>query len=229
MSTQDLFVRWAAAADGARVWQRPGATVVACANLAHWDRLVMSGNPATLATLLREVMPEVGTSFRPFGPEPLVTAVVARMPELVATARFAWMEVTEPIGRVPSGDPYWLGEDEWPEVGKLLDESFPDSYARPGGTGVARWAGLRDTGGRLLAVAADAWSTGEVGFLAGVTTRPEARGRGLAAGLCAWAADELLAGRERVALLADYDNVVAVATYHKLGFATRRVAAAKQL
>ncbi len=78
-------------------------------------------------------------------------------------------------------------------------------------------------------MAADAWSTAETGFLAGVTTRPDARGRGLAAALCAWAADELLAGRERVALLADYANVAAVATYHKLGFETRRVAAAKQL
>ncbi|GIF08156.1 GNAT family N-acetyltransferase [Actinoplanes siamensis] len=91
-----------------------------------------------------------------------------------------------------------------------------------------RWAGLRDDGGRLVAVAADAWSTVETGFLAGVTTRPDARGRGLAADLCAFATDELLAGRERVALLADYTNVPAVRTYQRLGFRIRRVAAARQ-
>ncbi|WP_436527975.1 GNAT family N-acetyltransferase [Actinoplanes sp. HUAS TT8] len=234
MVEQDLYVRWAAAADGARVWQRPGATVVSCADLAHWDRLVLSGDPDELAVLLRAVMPEVGPTFRPFGPEDLVAAVVARMPELAATARFAWMDTTEkvvsPMNAVDSPEePYWLGEDEWPEVEALLGDSFPDSYARPGAPGVRKWAGLRDVDGRLLAVAADAWSTGEIGFLAGVTTHPEARGRGLAARLCAFAADDLLAGRERVALIVDYANVAAVATYTKLGLELRRVAAARQI
>lgn len=203
--------------------------MVACADLAHWDRLVMSGDPDELAALLREVIPQVGTTFRPFGPEELVAAVVARVPELEISAHFAWMEITEPIGRESADDLHWLGEDEWPDVTALLAESFPDSYARPGANGVARWAGLRDADDRLLAVAADAWSTDEIGFLAGVTTRPDARGRGLAAALCAFAADELLAGRERVALVADYSNVAAVNTYTKLGFGLRRVAAARQI
>ncbi|BCJ41455.1 hypothetical protein GCM10010168_55460 [Actinoplanes ianthinogenes] len=233
----DLFVRWAAEADGARVWRRPGATVVACADLAHWDRLVMSGDPDALAGLVREVLPEVGATFRPFGPEELVAAVVARAPELEVSAHFAWMDITEPIGPAAvtepgptgqSGTARWLVEDEWPEVTALLAESFPDSYARPGEAGVRRWAGIRDADGRLVAVAADAWSTSAIGFLAGVTTRPDARGRGLAAALCRFAADEMLIGRERVALLADYVNVAAVATYRKLGFEIRRVAAARQ-
>ncbi|GAA2874817.1 hypothetical protein Acy02nite_36740 [Actinoplanes cyaneus] len=189
----------------------------------------MSGDPDALAALVREAIPEVGTTFRPFGPEDLVAAVVARVPELELSARFAWMEITEPVGGQVGNGPRWLGEDEWPEVTALLDESFPDSYARPGQPRVHRWAGVRDSAGRLLAVAADAWSTDEIGFLAGVTTRPDARGRGLAATLCTFAADELLAGRERVALLADYSNVAAVATYRKLGFDLRRVAAARQI
>jgi ribosomal protein S18 acetylase RimI-like enzyme len=225
---EDLFVRWAAEADGARVWRQPTAVIVSCANLAHWDRLVMSGDPEALAGLVREVLPEVGATFRPFGPEDLVAAVVERAPELTVTARFAWMETTAPVRRT-SPAARWLSEDEWPEVTALLDESFPDSYARPGESGVHRWAGVRDTGGRLIAVAAEAWSTAEIGFLAGVTTRPDARGRGLAADLCGFATDDLLAGgRERVALLADYVNVAAVATYRKLGFSTRRVAAARR-
>lgn len=210
------------------MWRRPGATVVACAALAHWDRLVMSGDPDALAGLIREVLPEVGGTFRPFGPEELVAAVVARTPELEVSAEFAWMDITEPIGGTPAAGAGWLGEDEWDEVAALLTESFPDSYARPGESGVRRWAGIRDAGGRLVAVAADAWSTEAIGFLAGVTTRPDARGRGLAAALCGFATDELLVGRERVALLADYVNVAAIRTYRKLGFDLCRVAAARQ-
>ncbi|GIF08157.1 hypothetical protein [Actinoplanes siamensis] len=103
MAEQDLFVRWAAAADGARVWRRPGAVVVACAALAHWDRLVLSGAPEALAGLLRDVLPEVGPTFRPFGPEDLVAAVVAEAPELELTARFAWMESSEPVGAGSGG------------------------------------------------------------------------------------------------------------------------------
>ncbi|MFF0377922.1 GNAT family N-acetyltransferase [Actinoplanes missouriensis] len=245
MPNQDLSVRWAAAAAGARVFRAPGATVVACADLAHWDRLAMAGTPDALAELIREVLPLVGPSFRPFGAEELVAAVVARVPELEMSARFAWMETETPMAPVtdaPGSAPEasetpvggaavragWLDEAEWGEVTALLKESFPDSYAWPGAPGVRRWAGIRDGGGRLLAVAADAWSTPEIGFLAGVATRREARGRGLAAALCGFVTDDLLDGRERVALLADYDNVAAVATYRKLGFATLPVAAARQ-
>jgi ribosomal protein S18 acetylase RimI-like enzyme len=223
---QDLFIRWAAAADGARVFRRPGAIVVACADLAHWDRLVMAGDPDSLAVLVATVMTETGPSFRPFGPEQLVLDVVERVPDLVLSARFAWMETTATV-TAPEAAASWLGEDAWPEVTDLLKESFADSYAWPGAPGVHRWAGVRDESGDLLAVAAEAWSTPAVGFMAGVATRREARGRGLAAALCGFATNDLLGDRERVALLADYDNTAAVATYRKLGFHTRRVAAAR--
>ncbi|WP_433826109.1 GNAT family N-acetyltransferase [Actinoplanes sp. CA-015351] len=239
MREQDLFVGWAAAAPGARVFRKLGATVVACADLAHWDRLVIAGDPDALAALIGEVVPETGPSFRPFGPEDLVTAVADRMPDLEVSARFAWMDRDSPVSgttsassRARSTTPAgaaWLTEAEWPEVTELLKESFSDSYAWPGASGVERWAGIRDQDGRLLAVTADAWSTPAIGFMAGVATRREARGRGLGAELCAFAADELLAGRDRVALLADYDNTAAVATYRKLGFVTRPVAAARQV
>ncbi|MEU4427327.1 GNAT family N-acetyltransferase [Actinoplanes sp. NPDC024001] len=230
MLERDPLIRWALAARDAEVWRRPDAMVVVCPDLSHWDRLVMSGDPGALAALLREVMPQVGGDFRPFGSEELVTAVVERSPELEVSARFAWMETTEPVGsKAPDGPaPSWLPESAWPEVSALIEESFPDSYAKPGGTDVKRWAGIRDDDGRLLAVAAEAWSTDEIGFLAGVTTRADARGRGLAARLCAFAADEQLVGRERVALLADYWNTAAIATYRKLGFAIRPVAAARR-
>jgi predicted GNAT family acetyltransferase len=92
---------------------------------------------------------------------------------------------------------------------------------------VHRWAGIRDGDGTLLAVAADAWSGPEVGFLAGVAVRAEARGRGVASSVCSFVTNEQLAGSAgRVALLADYWNEAAVATYRRLGFSVRPLGAA---
>ncbi|SDT79770.1 GNAT family N-acetyltransferase [Actinoplanes derwentensis] len=244
----DPLIRWALHARGACRWERSGAVVVACPELAHWDRLVTSGEPAAVADLLRVVLAETGETFRPFGTEELITEVVARLPELEVSARFAWMETTVPVKRVettarvkhgetatriPSsgddgGGPVWLTEADWPAVAELIREAYPDSYAWPGDPDVRRWAGIRGTDGELLAVAAEAWSAPEVGFLSGVATRPSARGRGLGAAICAFTANELLDGRERVALLVDYGNTAAVATYTRLGFTMRRVAAARR-
>jgi GNAT superfamily N-acetyltransferase len=259
---RDPLVRWALCAPGARVWRQAEAVVVACADLSHWDRLVINGEPGAVAGLLREVLAETGGTFRPFGTEELVTEVVARVPELEISATFAWMETTGPVRRAagpggrggavsgepmpggavpperpgraegPAADgvvgPVWLGEEAWPEVTGMIREAYPESYAWPGDPGVHRWAGIRGAGGELLTVAAEAWSTPEIGFMSGVATRPAARGRGLGAAICAFVAEELLVERERVALLVDYWNAAALATYAGLGFATRRVAAARR-
>ncbi|MEV6344658.1 GNAT family N-acetyltransferase [Actinoplanes sp. NPDC051851] len=229
MIEKELFVRWAAKSRDARVWRRPDAVVVASPGLAHWDRLVLGGDADAVAGLVREVMAEVDGMFRPFGNEDLVTAVVARVPELEMTARFAWMETVEPVRRGGENRPGWLAPGDEAEVAALIAESFPDSYAQPGDPDVRRWAGIRDAAGRLVAVAADAWSTDEIGFLAGVTTHPGARGRGLAGELCGFMTDELLReGRERTALIVDYVNTSAIATYRKLGYSSVPVAAARR-
>ena len=55
--------------------------------------------------------------------------------------------------------------------------------------------------GELLSVAADAWSAPEVGFLAGVATRPVARGKGLSRQVCGFVTAELLKRHRRAALL----------------------------
>ncbi|GIE07419.1 hypothetical protein Adu01nite_87690 [Paractinoplanes durhamensis] len=200
--------------------------VVACADLCRRDRLAIHGESAAVAALLRdEVLPDVGPTYRPFGGEDLVVDVVARLPELVVAGRFAWMDVTVPVDRKIAGR--WLFDDELPDVAALLDDHFPESYARPGGNGVSRWAGLQGDDGRLLAVVADAWTTPAVGFLAGVTTRPDVRGRGLAQAVCAYVTNELICGRTRVALLADYGNAAAVTAFRKLGFDLRPLAAAR--
>ncbi|GAA1591444.1 hypothetical protein GCM10009828_015370 [Actinoplanes couchii] len=215
--------------------------VVEAPGLAHWDRLVIDGEPAAVADLLREVLAGTGETFRPFGTEELITEVVARLPELEVSARFAWMETTTPVKSPPTKTstksptepgneekPGWLEAGAAPEIVELIEAAYPESYARPGDPDVRRWAGIRDEDGRLVTVAAEAWSTPEIGFMSGVATRPSARGRGWGAAICAFTANELLTDRERVALVVDHWNTAAVATYTRLGFTTRRVAAAKR-
>jgi GNAT superfamily N-acetyltransferase len=224
----DPLVVWAAQdmRPGVRAWVREKAVAVACPDLSRRDRIAVQGEPDAVAALLRDVLPEVGPQYRPLGDEALLAAVAERLPGIEVAGRFAWMDVTRPVAATAAGRPHWLPPTA--EVAPFLDAVFPDSYARPGGTGVRRWAGIRDAGRGLLAVAADAWSVSQVGFMAGVATRPDVRGRGLAASVCAFVTNELLAGRRRVALFADYWNTAAIATYRKLGFALRPLAVAHQ-
>jgi ribosomal protein S18 acetylase RimI-like enzyme len=217
---------WTAEQPGARFWIRPGAMAVSCADLCRKDRVAVHGDPAAVAGLLRdEVLPDVGPSYRPVGSEELIHAVTDRLPELAIAGTFAWMDVAGPIDRKTAGR--WLFDDELADVSALIDEHFPDSYARPGDNGVYRWAGLYGDDGILYAAAADAWSTPGVGFLAGVVTHSGVRGRGVAQALCAYVTNELAAGRTRVALFVDYWNVAAVSAYGKLGFEVRPLAVAR--
>jgi ribosomal protein S18 acetylase RimI-like enzyme len=219
----DPLIVWARqdARPGVRIWSRPDAVAVACPDLSRRDRLAVQGDPDAVAGLLAgEVLPQVGPTYRPLGDERLIAALADRVPGVRLTGRFGWMDVTAPVA---PGRGEWLPDDA--EVARLLRVAFPDSYAQPGRTGVRRWAGIRD-GGALRATAAEAWSSADIGFLAGVTTHPAARGRGLAAALCGFVTNELLRGRTRVALFVDHDNVAALRTYRRLGFALRRLGAA---
>jgi len=211
---------------GVRAWVRADAVAVACPDLSRRDRMAVWGSVPAVTALLREALPEAGPTFRPIGDEPLITGLSDAVEELAVAGRFAWMDVTAPVPAPVRGDPHWLGDDQAGEIADLIDAAFPHSYARPGGAGVRRWAGIRAADGGLLAVAADAWSVPEVGFIAGVATHADARGRGLAASVCSFVTNELLATNGRVALFADYWNEAAIATYRRLGFTTRALAAA---
>ncbi len=202
---------------GVRAWSAPGAVAVACPDLSRRDRLAVHGDPDAVAGLLtREVLPRVGPTYRPLGDETLIAALADRVPQVRMAGRFGWMDVTAPVA---PGRGAWL-DDRDGEVARLLETAFPDSYAWPGGSGVRRWAGIRD-GGDLRAVAAEAWSVAGIGFVAGVTTHPAARGRGLAAALCGFVTNDLLREKARVALFVDYWNTAALRTYRRLGFALR--------
>jgi len=213
---------------GARAWAHGDAAAVACRDVSRRDRLALRGSPDDVAELVRQIRPQVA-GFRPVADESLIDALAERVDGFEVVARIGWMDTTGPAAalvRAP-GVPRWLMDAEIPEVAALLAAEHPDSWARPGGSGVRRWAGLRDENGVLQAVAADAWSVPEIGFVAGVATRVRARGRGLGGTLCAFLTDELIKDRSRVALLVDSANGAAIRTYERLGYRMRRIAAAR--
>ncbi|WP_063643268.1 GNAT family N-acetyltransferase [Actinoplanes sp. N902-109] len=217
---EDPLLVWAAQdmQPGSRAWALGDAAAVARHRVANRDRLAVRGNPGDLDRLLRRIRPEVSDLF-PVGDEELIKAT----PGLAVVACFGWMDTTTPVPGA-AADLVRVADDE---VAAFLDAHHPHSFARPGWPGVPTWLGLRDDAGELQAVATDAWTTSRLGFISGVATRTDLRGRGLATRLCSALTNELLRGRERVALLVDHDNTAAVRTYERLGYAKRRIAAAK--
>ncbi|GAA2497123.1 GNAT family N-acetyltransferase [Winogradskya humida] len=215
----DPLLVWAAQdmQPGVRAWAHKSAAAVATPDVANRNRVAVRGSAADIDELLLQIRPEVA-GFFPIGEE----ALIAELTSVQIVAGFGWMDTTSQTNRKPEK----MEELQDDEVDAFLDENHPHSFARPGWPGVNRWAGLRDDDERLVAVATDAWTTTHTGFISGVATRRDARGQGLATRLCAALTDELLEGRDRVALLVDHDNVAALRTYERLGYTLRRVAAA---
>lgn len=171
-----------------------------------------------MVPLVRDVLDEVGPSYRPFGEARLIEAVVAGVPGLVALAPFLWMETCSPADGTSTGaDVRWLDRADEHEACALFGLSFPHSHAQPGRVGVRRWAGVRDADGGLVAVAADAWSGGECGLLGGVVVHPGARGRGLGAAVSRFVVEALVRDYGRAALVVDADNAPAIAAYERIG------------
>jgi ribosomal protein S18 acetylase RimI-like enzyme len=225
----DPLLVWAAQGfrPGVRAWAHGDAVAVAAAELSYRDRLVVRGGLGDAVALLRGILPELGPTFRPLGDEQLIRGLVDAVPDLELAGPFAWMELVRTRGAPTVIRPQWLDNADLDDVADLLDDVFPRSYARPGRPGVTRWAGVRGATGTPVSIAADAWSAPRVGFLAGVATHPDARGRGLAAATCRFVVDELLVAHERVGLIVDYWNTGAIGLYRRLGFRTRAVAAAR--
>jgi GNAT superfamily N-acetyltransferase len=198
--------------------------------LSGRDRIAVDGKEEDALVLVRdEVLAATGPGYRPFGDAELIAALVRGTPGLTAAdgPGFLWMETTAPPPDVPEGV-VWLDAEGEKEAGTLFDNCFPDSYAQPGRPGTRRWAGAYDPdgGGTLLAVAGDAWSGAGCGFMAGVVTRPEARGRGLGAAVSRFVVDALVREHGRAALMVDADNTAAVAAYRRAGMSGRKFGAA---
>jgi ribosomal protein S18 acetylase RimI-like enzyme len=217
-------------AERSRAWRSADGTALAVAGpgLSTRDRIAVHGRAQAAIPLVRGVLEVVGPTFRPLGNRDLITAIVAEVPDLAATAAFGWMDSRGP-GPVllGPGAAHWLPETELPHVTALLKVSFPDSDAQPGAPGVERWAGVRDEQGRLLAVTAVAWSAPHVGYLAGVAVHPEARGRGHGAAVCGFVLAETLAKHGTAALMVEEQNHSAIQLYRSLGMGYRTLTAAR--
>ncbi|RKT52372.1 GNAT family N-acetyltransferase [Saccharothrix australiensis] len=215
----DPLVRWAAQClapgRGGVAWSHGDAVGVHAPALNRHDRLVLAGPVEDVRAILR-------ARARP-GLRPLVTAgTAAALPEFPAAATFGWMERT---GELPAPALPWLDESAWDDVESLLRKANPNSYVRPYEPGPRRWTGVRADDGTLVAVGADAWSAPGIGFIAGVATHPDHRGRGLSTRVCAFLTGALLAEHGACALMVDAGNRAAITVYERLGFAYRDVTA----
>ena len=215
-----------------RAWRRGDAVAVASPYLSCRDRLAVHGPANQVGPLVGEVLPETGPTFRPIGPAALVEALADRVSGLEVVHRFGWMETARPTRRSArvsgaADDVGWLDAAQAAPVAELLAEVYPASYARPGLPGVRRWAGAVGPDGALAAVTADAWSSPDVGYVAGVASRVALRGRGYASAAFRLAVDTLVAEHGRVALMVAAGNDAAVGLYRRAGFVWRTLAAAR--
>jgi ribosomal protein S18 acetylase RimI-like enzyme len=204
------------------------ALAVAGTGISLRDRIAVSGPADGVVPLVRDVLRHVGPTYRPLGDPPLVEAIVAGLPGLVIGKAFGWMErAAADAAERPGRDvAQWLSDADMPEAAALLDAASPDSDAKPGVPGVERWAGIRDGAGRLIAVAALAWSAPSVGFLAGVGVHPDARGQGLGRAVCGFVLAEALSRHGGAALMVDEWNQTAVRLYQSIGMRYRPIRAA---
>jgi GNAT superfamily N-acetyltransferase len=244
----DPILRWTAQglSGRARAWSSEDgpAFAVAAPALALHDRLAVHGPVESLVPLVREVLAEVGPSYRLLGDRPLITAVAARLSGVERVADFGWMDLAGDgtgtaeatgLGRRRNGSAdssaddckaAWLFPADEPDITELLSAASPSSYATPGAPGVERWAGTRDDAGRLTGVAALAWSAPDVGFLAGIAVRPGARGQGLGGAVSGFVLAHALDLHPTAALMVDDANHTAIALYRRLGLRYRPVSAA---
>ncbi|MFF7457188.1 GNAT family N-acetyltransferase [Kitasatospora sp. NPDC008115] len=227
----DALCVWAAQGlDGrSRAWASDDrrAVVVAGVNLLARERAVVWGAPDAAVPLLRRVVAEVGPAYRPLGERALIEAVVQEIPGLTSVGGFGWMDRHDAPGDgLPAGgEAAWLPAGEAEEVQRFVDMSFPDSYAKPGVPGVERWAGVRDSAGRLTAVGAHAWCAPTVGFLSGVAVHPAARRRGLGRQVGGFLIAGALKTHGTAALMVDDWNQAAIRLYEGMGLRYRPLGA----
>ena len=224
----DALLVWAAQdfGPGVRAWRRGDAVAVASPFLSCRDRLAVRGPVRQVAALVRDVLPELGPTYRPVGDAGLVGALPGQVPDLRLVRTFGWMETDSPARAAAQAPARWLEARQWSQVAELIQDAYPRSYARPGLAGVRRWAGSLDGEGRVAAVTAEAWSASGIGFLAGVVTRPSARRQGHGAAAFGLALDTLVHEYGRAGLMVASDNHAARTMYARMGMRWRDLGAA---
>jgi ribosomal protein S18 acetylase RimI-like enzyme len=230
------MVLWAAQAllphaHGA-AWKHGDSVAVFTPKLNRGDRLVFTGSPnapGDAAELLRQVLPLLRSErLRPLAGTDLARGVVPWVNGLHERATFGWMDLAPetPARLPPARDRVrWLTSHDLDDATSLLRKANPDSYVFPADPEARRWAGMRDAAGTLVSVAADAWSAPAVGFIAGVGTHPDHRGRGLSGAVCGFLVEHLRRDHGKVALMVDEANDAALSVYRRLGFTYRSVTA----
>ena len=222
----DPLVLWAAQdlGSGVEVWAHGSAAAAAVTDLARRHRLAVTGAVTDVAVLVRALLTRLGPGYRPLGDADTIVGLCDLVPELAPSRPFGWMTATRAPGADP-GSARPAGPNEQAAINQILDESLPDSLARPGRPGVNRWwVGTDDLG--VAACAADAWSSPGVGLLAGVATSIRARGRGLGRSVTATALTALIREHGTAALMVDGANTAARALYESLGMTYRSIRAA---
>ncbi|MFD5830865.1 GNAT family N-acetyltransferase [Lentzea sp. NPDC060358] len=218
-ASDDSLVRWAAQAltAGGAAWEHNGAVAVHAPDLTRRRRLILSGPPEGVASLL--AAHGRGVELRPLLERQLALDVMELMPTpWVEDKPFGWMDRTGFLD-VPE-DTCWLRDTA--AVDPLLRAANPSSWAWPGEKGVSRWAGVH-VGDTLVATAAEAWSSTDVGFMMGVAVHPSHTGRGLGRRVCQFVTASLLTLYGTAALFVENYNATAIALYRKLGYAYRDV------
>lgn len=215
----DPLIRWAAQAltAGGAAWEHRGAVAVHAPSLNRRRRLILSGPAEGVASLL--CAHGRGVNLRPLLPKPLATEVQSLMPTAwTEDAPFGWMDRT---GTLPlPADVSWLPSTDGVEP--LLHKALPESWAWPGEPGVRRWAGVQ-LDHTLVATAAEAWSSVDVGFMMAVAVDPSHTNRGLGTRVCQFVASSLLSLYGTCALMVENYNAPAITLYRKLGFTYRDV------
>ena len=238
----DPLRRWVAQdrSSTTRAWCSEDGTAAAIARpaLAQRDRVLVLGQRASAANLLRDLLPLLGPTYRPFGDRHLVDHILGQVPGLERRGHFYWMwcsaghSVPQEVRSGPPTPLPWQGTVRWAEpgeaeaIGALLARNFPDSYAQPGRPGVQRWAtiALRN---RIVATGAWAWSEAGVGMISGVTVEASLRGKGLGRTITSFLVREALRTYGTAGLLADEDNIPAVDLYRSIGMRSIPLLAAR--
>lgn len=122
---------------------------------------------------------------------------------------------------LPAGAPVPLGVADAPAMLELAELTHPGPFARRT-VELGAYIGLRDGGGRLIAMAGERMKFDGFTEISAVCTLPDHRGRGYARLLVLALMRNILARGETAFLHVFSDNVAAAALYEKLGFMHQR-------
>jgi FR47-like protein len=206
---------------GGGAWEHEGGVAVGCPGLSGRDRLVIRGPAAAAGPLVREAIGALGPSYVPIGDPAVMESLLDQIGWLEPGSYFGWMDGTQLPRQEPRHEARWLARREWQAADAILGVAYPDSFARPGRPGVRRWAGISDASGKLTSIAADAWSTPGIGFMAGVAVLPEARRSGQGLEICAFVLGALLAAHGRAALMVGAADTGSLGLCSRLGMTHR--------